>query len=159
MNKHRSSRKTHYLDDSDEETIEEKILSITYYDHYPTLLERWGDDTKTRVHYEGDLKIEEFVEFEEIEPTETEEIQYEIIYSDGQIQSYRPIYQRRSHSRNFRKLTKQRIKRQPSKVHDIHQRATDLHQRMQNLANQINSIVETTKSFDETLVDNGKRMN
>lgn len=106
------ARKTHYLDDSDEEIIDEQILDIIYYDHYPTLIERWGDDTKTRIRYEGDLKIEDYAEFEELEPTVTEEITYEVLMVKDQIQSCRTISHFHSRSRNFRQLKKRRIKRQ-----------------------------------------------
>ncbi|CAF4586465.1 unnamed protein product [Rotaria sp. Silwood1] len=74
-------RKTHYLDDSDEEIIQEEVLEVTNFNRYPTLMERWGDDTKTKTWQEGDLKIEEVVEFEEVEPTVTEEIIYELTFS------------------------------------------------------------------------------
>jgi hypothetical protein len=108
-------RRNNYLDDSDEEIIRDEIVEITNFDHYPTLDERWGDDTKTIVRQQGDMKIEEYVEFEETEPTTFEEISYEIIYEGDQIKSTREIYRSRSESRNFRKLKKQRIKRKRAK--------------------------------------------
>lgn len=104
-------RKTHYLDDSDEEILNEEIVETTNLDHYPTLIERWGDDTKIHRRYENDLIIEEFVEFEEIEPTMIEEISYEIDYRNNQIQSSREISRTRSESRNFRRIKKRRTKR------------------------------------------------
>jgi hypothetical protein len=104
-------RKTHYLDDSDEEIIQDEILEIINLKHYPTLIERWGDDTKPIIQQQGEYKIEDYVEFEEIEPTITEEISYEIIYSGEQIQSTREIHHSYSESRNFRKIKKRRIKR------------------------------------------------
>ena len=107
-------RKTHYLDESDEEIINEEILEITDLNHYPTLIERWGDDTKTVVRQEGELKIEDFVEFEEIEPTIVEEILYELVYSGDQLKTCRQIHRSRSESRNFRKIKKRRTKR---KIH------------------------------------------
>jgi hypothetical protein len=109
-------RKTHYLDDSDEEIINEEILEITDLNHYPTLVERWGDDTKTVVRQEGEFKIEDFVEFEETEPTIIEEILYELIYSGDKLKSCRQLDRSRSESRNFRKIKKRRTrrKRQPN---------------------------------------------
>ena len=104
-------RKTHYLDDSDEEIINEEILEITDLNHYPTLMERWGDDTKTVVRQEGELKIEDFVEFEETEPTVIEEILYELVYSGDNLRTCRQIHRSRSESRNFRKIKKRRTKR------------------------------------------------
>ena len=104
-------RKTHYLDDSDEEIINEEILEITDLNHYPTLMERWGDDTKTVVRQEGELKIEDFVEFEETEPTVVEEILYELVYSGDKLRTCRQISRSRSESRNFRKIKKRRTKR------------------------------------------------
>ncbi|CAF1012033.1 unnamed protein product [Rotaria sp. Silwood1] len=103
-------RKTHYLDDSDEEIIQEEVLEVTNFNRYPTLMERWGDDTKTKTWQEGDLKIEEVVEFEEVEPTVTEEIIYELTYVGENLLSCRPISRSRSESRNFRKIRKKRIK-------------------------------------------------
>jgi hypothetical protein len=104
-------RKTHYLDDSDEEIINEEILEITDLNHYPTLIERWGDDTKTVVRQEGELKFEDFVEFEETEPTIVEEILYELVYSGDKLKACRQIHRSRSESRNFRKIKKRRTKR------------------------------------------------
>lgn len=104
-------RKTHYLDDSDEEIINEEILEITDLNHYPTLIERWGNDTKTVVRQEGELKIEDFVEFEETEPTIIEEILYELVYSGDKLKTCRQIDRSRSESRNFRKIKKRRTKR------------------------------------------------
>ncbi len=103
-------RKTHYLDDSDEEIINEEILEITDLNHYPTLIERWGDDTKTVVRQEGELKFEDFVEFEETEPTVIEEILYELVYSGDKLKTCRQIDRSRSESRNFRKIKKRRTK-------------------------------------------------
>jgi hypothetical protein len=108
-------RKTHYLDDSDEEIIQDEILEIINFDHYPTLDERWGDDTKPIIKQQGEWKVEDYVEFEEIEPTIFEEISYEITYEGDQIKSTREIYRTRSQSRNFRKLKKRRIKRKRTK--------------------------------------------
>jgi hypothetical protein len=115
-------RKTHYLDDSDEEIINEEILEITDLNHYPTLIERWGDDTKPIIRQQGEFKIEDYVEFEETEPTIFEEISYEIIYSGNEIKSTREIHHSRSTSRNFRKIKKRRIKRKrtPQLFHQIH---------------------------------------
>jgi hypothetical protein len=104
-------RKTHYLDDSDEEIINEEILEITDLNHYPTLIERWGDDTKTVVRQEGELKFEDFVEFEETEPTIIEEILYELVYSGDKLKTCRQLDRSRSESRNFRKIRKRRTKR------------------------------------------------
>lgn len=104
-------RKSHYLDASDDEIIDEQVLEITYLDRYPTLLERWGDDTKPVVRVEGDLKIEDYVEFDEIEPTVTEEISYEVTYEGAHIQSTRETHRTRVKSRNFRRLRKRRTKR------------------------------------------------
>jgi hypothetical protein len=106
-----SYRKTHYLDDSDEEIIKEEILEIINFNHYPTLIERWGDDTKSIIKQQGEFEIEIYVEFEEIEPTIIEEISYEIMYSNDQIQSTREIHHSYSESRNFRKIKKRRTKR------------------------------------------------
>ena len=142
------ARKTHYLDDSDEEILQDDIIEVTHYDHYPTLMERWGEDTKTQVRYEGELKIEDYVEFEELEPTEIEEIQYEITFTGEQIQSYRPIHRCRSQTRNFQKVKKRRIKRKrvqtssPSTAH-IDQRAGDLLDQMRDLADHIDVIIRT----------------
>jgi hypothetical protein len=111
-------RKTHYLDDSDEEIINEEILEITNLNHYPTLIERWGDDTKTVVRQEGQLKIEDFVEFEETEPTIIEEILYELIYSGDKLKTCRQIDRSRSESRNFRKIKKRRTKRKRQTADD-----------------------------------------
>jgi hypothetical protein len=115
-------RTKHYLDDSDEEIIKEEILEIINFDHYPTLIERWGEDTKPIIKQEGEFKIEDYVEFEEIEPTITEEITYEITYSNGQIKSTREIYHTRSESRNFRKIKKRRTKRKRTTqlINEIH---------------------------------------
>ena len=104
-------RKTHYLDDSDEEIINEEILEITDLNHYPTLIERWGDDTKTVIRQEGELKFEDFVEFEETDPTIVEEILYELVYSGDKLKACRQIHRSRSESRNFRKIKKRRTKR------------------------------------------------
>lgn len=142
-------RKTHYLDDSDEEVIHEEILNITNLDHYPTLMECWGDDAKTIVKQDGELIIEEYVEFEEIEPTVIEEIQYEMIVSGNEVKSSKEIHRSQSRSRNFRKIRKRRIKRkrqiqenqQPAA--DIDQRATKLLDDLQNLSLRIDSIIET----------------
>ncbi|CAF1215180.1 unnamed protein product, partial [Adineta ricciae] len=76
--------------------------------------ERWGDDTKTVVRQEGELKIEDFVEFEETEPTVVEEILYELVYSGDNLKTCRQLHRSRSESRNFRKIKKRRTKR---KVH------------------------------------------
>ena len=104
-------RKTHYLDDSDEEIINEEILEITDLNHYPTLVERWGDDTKTVVRHEGPLKFEDFIEFEETDPTIIEDILYELVYSGDKLKACRQIHRSRSESRNFRKIKKRRTKR------------------------------------------------
>ena len=137
------TRKTHYLDDSDEEILHDEIIEITHYDHYPTLMERWGEDTKTQVRYEGELKIEEYVEFQELEPTEIEEIDYEMVFSGGEIQSYRPVYRCRSQRRNFQKVKKRRIKRKcPTGTGHIDHRAGELLDEMRDLSNQIDVIVE-----------------
>ncbi|CAM4818689.1 unnamed protein product [Rotaria magnacalcarata] len=104
-------RKTHYLDDSDEEIFREEILEITELNHYPTLMECWGPDTKTKIWHENDLKIEEVVEFEEVEPTVTEDIIYELTYVGEDLQSCRPLSRSRSESRNFRKIRTKRTKR------------------------------------------------
>ncbi|CAF4531571.1 unnamed protein product [Rotaria socialis] len=104
-------RKTHYLDDSDEEIFREEILEITELDHYPTLMERWGPDTKTKTWHENDLKIEEVVEFQEVEPTVTEDIIYELTYVGEDLKSCRPLSRSRSESRNFRKIRTKRTKR------------------------------------------------
>ncbi|CAF4075875.1 unnamed protein product [Rotaria sp. Silwood2] len=109
-------RKTHYLDDSDEEIVQEEILEVTNFNRYPTLMERWGPDTKTKIRQEGDLKIEEVVEFEELEPTIAEEIVYELTYANEHLLSCRQISRSRSESRNFRKIRKKRIKR---KLQDV----------------------------------------
>ena len=111
-------RKTHYLDDSDEEIINEEILEITDMNHYPTLIERWGDDTKTIVRQEGELKFEDFVEFEETEPTIIEEILYELVYSGDKLKTCRQIDRSRSESRNFRKIKKRRTKRKRQYIDD-----------------------------------------
>jgi hypothetical protein len=111
-------RKTHYLDDSDEEIINEEILEITDLNHYPTLMERWGDDTKTVVRQEGPLKIEDFVEFEETEPTIIEEILYELVYSGDKLKACRQLDRSRSESRNFRKIKKRRTKRKRQPTDD-----------------------------------------
>ena len=113
-------RKTHYLDESDEEILNDEIVQITYLDHYPTLLERWGEDTKTVVRQDGDLKIEDYVEFEELEPTITEEISYEITYSGDRIQSTRETHHTRVESRNFRKIKKRRTKRKRIPTPNFH---------------------------------------
>ncbi|CAF0835128.1 unnamed protein product [Adineta ricciae] len=113
-------RKTHYLDESDEEILNDEIVQITYLDHYPTLIERWGEDTKTVVRQDGDLKIEDYVEFEELEPTVTEEISYEITYSGDQIQSTRETHHTRVESRNFRKIKKRRTKRKRIATPNLH---------------------------------------
>jgi hypothetical protein len=109
-------RKIHYLDDSDEEIINEEVLEVTDLDHYPTLVERWGDDSKTVVRQEGELKFEDFVQFEETEPTVVEEIVYELVYVGDNLKSCRQIHRSRSESRNFRKIKKRctRRKRQPN---------------------------------------------
>ena len=107
-------RKSHYLDDSDEDILNDEIVQTIDLDHYPTLIERWGDDTKIRRRYEGDLIIEDYVEFEEIEPTIIEEVSYEVIYHDNQIQSTREIRHSQSESRNFRRIEKRRTKRKRS---------------------------------------------
>lgn len=157
---HRTSRrsaKTHYLDDSDEEIIDEQTLDIIYYDHYPTLIERWGDETKTRVRYENGLKIEDFVEFEELEPTETEEITYEVVMVNDQIQSQRMISRFRSRIRNFRQLKKRRIKRprrqDEGQMRDvpsqINERANQLLDQMINLSHQIDSIVKNNLNDED----------
>ncbi|CAF2081466.1 unnamed protein product, partial [Rotaria magnacalcarata] len=104
-------RKAHYLDDSDEEIINEEILEITDMNHYPTLMERWGDDTKPVVREDGELKFEDFVEFEETEPTVVEEIFYELVYSGDNLKTCRQIHRSRSESRNFRKIKKRRTRR------------------------------------------------
>lgn len=137
------ARKTHYLDDSDEEILQDDIIEVTHYDHYPTLMERWGEDTKTQVRYEGDLKIEDYVEFEELEPTEIEEIQYEITFNGEQIQSCRPIHRCRSQRRNFQKIKKRRIKRKCVQTNTAHidQRAGNLLDQMRDLSNQIDVII------------------
>ncbi|UJR22677.1 hypothetical protein I4U23_025714, partial [Adineta vaga] len=109
-------RRTHYLNESDDEILDDEILDITYLDHYPTLIERWGNDTKTIVRQQGELQIEDYFEFEEIEPTITEEISYEITYSGDQIQSTREINHTRIESRNFRKIKKRRTKRKRIKT-------------------------------------------
>ncbi len=108
-------RKTHYLDDSDEEIIKDEIIEIIDLDHYPTLIERWGEDTKIVTRQQGEYKIEDYVEFEEIEPTIIEEISYEFTYEGGQIKSTREIHHSRSESRNFRKIKKRRTKRKRTK--------------------------------------------
>lgn len=158
------ANKTYYLDDSDEEIIDEQILDIVYYDHFPTLVERWGDETKLQIRYEGDLKIEDFVEFEELEPTETDEITYEMVMVNNEVQSYRTISHFRSRTRNFRRLKKRRIKRQRQQrieneqvsssfssvnVSPINDRANQLLDQMINLSHQINSIVEETNCNDD----------
>lgn len=158
------ANKTYYLDDSDEEVIDEQILDIVYYDHFPTLVERWGDETKLRIRYEGDVKIEDFVEFEELEPTETDEITYEMVMVNDEVQSYRTISHFRSRTRNFRQLKKRRIKRQRKhrveneqvsssfssvNVSPINDRANQLLDQMINLSHQINSIVEETNCNDD----------
>ncbi|CAF4522387.1 unnamed protein product [Rotaria sp. Silwood1] len=111
-------RKTHYLDDSDEEIINEEILEITDLNHYPTLIERWGDDAKTVVRQEGEFKFEDFVEFEEVEPTVVEEILYELVYSGDKLKTCRQIDRSRSESRNFRKIKKRRTKRKRPPIDD-----------------------------------------
>lgn len=109
----------HYLDNCDFDIINEEIIEIIDLDHYPTLVERWGDDTKPIIKQEGEFQIEDYVEFEEIEPTIIEEISYEIIYSGEQIQSTKEIHHSRSESRNFRKIRKRRTKRKRS-THATH---------------------------------------
>ncbi|CAF1292718.1 unnamed protein product, partial [Didymodactylos carnosus] len=99
----------HYLDTSDEEIILEEILETTDINHYPTLIERWGDKPTYRT--EGELKIEELVEFEETEPTISEEIVYELVYEKNKLRSCRQLDRSRSESRNFRKIRKRRTKR------------------------------------------------
>ncbi|CAF3882125.1 unnamed protein product, partial [Rotaria sp. Silwood2] len=111
-------RKTHYLDDSDEEIINEEILEITDLNHYPTLIERWGDDAKTIVRQEGEFKFEDFVEFEEVEPTVVEEILYELVYTGDKLKTCRQIDRSRSESRNFRKIKKRRTKRKRPPIDD-----------------------------------------
>ncbi|CAF4364160.1 unnamed protein product, partial [Rotaria sp. Silwood2] len=148
-------RKAHYLDDFIEEIIHEEILEITYLDHYPTLLERWGDDAKTIVKQQGENIIEDYVEFEEVEPTITEEISYEIIYENNEIKSTREIHHSRSESRNFRKIKKRRIKHK-YQIHDIHtddvdKRATQLLDNMHNLSIKIDSIIQTGSNFNDDL--------
>ncbi|CAF3726740.1 unnamed protein product [Rotaria sordida] len=148
-------RKTHYLDDSVEEIIHEEILDIINLDHYPTLLERWGDDTRAIIKEEGEFIIEDYVEFEELEPTITEEISYEITYSNNEIKSTREIHHSHLESRNFRKIKKRRIKRKHP-IHDIHtvdidNRAIQLLDDMHNLSIKIDSIIQTTRNFDNDL--------
>ena len=156
--------KTHYLDDSDEEILTDEILEITHYDHYPTLLERWGDDTKTIVRHEGDLKIEDYVEFEELEPTTVEEIVYRVVYAGDEIQSYVPIHTCRSQSRNFRKLKKRRTKRKiqphddehrqrPMNTSDVDDRARDLLNGMQDLSKEIDLILQTGERVTHSIDD------
>lgn len=111
-------RKTHYLDDSDEEIINEEILEITDINHYPTLIERWGDEAKTVVREEGGLKFEDFVEFEETEPTIVEEILYELTYSGDNLKTCEQLHRSRSESRNFRKIKKRRTKRKRQPTDD-----------------------------------------
>ncbi|CAF4719726.1 unnamed protein product, partial [Rotaria sp. Silwood1] len=140
-------RRTHYLDDFIEEIIHEEILEITYLDHYPTLLERWGNDAKAIIKYEGEFIIEDYIEFEEIEPTITEEISYEIIYLNNEIKSTREVHHTHSETRNFRKIKKRCIKRR-HKIDDIHiddidRRATQLLNNMHNLQSKIDSIIQT----------------
>ncbi len=94
-----------------EEIISDEILEIINLDHYPTLIERWGDDTKPMLRQEGDLTIEDYVEFEEIEPTITEEISYEILYENDQIKSTKEIHHSYFETRNFRRVKKRRTKR------------------------------------------------
>ena len=118
-------RKTHYLDDSDEEILNEEIVETTDLDHYPTLNERWGEDTKIHRRYDGDLIIEDYVEFEEIEPTIIEEISYEIDYQNNQIQSSREIHHTRSESRNFRRIKKRRTKRKRTQAFSPVSHSTD----------------------------------
>jgi len=105
-------RRIRSLDTTDYEILQDEIIETIYFDHYPTLMERWSDDSMPKIRRENDLIIEDYVEFEEIEPTVTEDISYEISYSGDRIQSVREIYHTRSESRNFRKLKKRRIKRQ-----------------------------------------------
>lgn len=147
-------RKTHYLDDSDEEIIHEEILDITNINHYPTLIERWGDDAKTIRTQQGDLIIEDYVEFEETEPTIIEEISYEIIYSGADVQSTREIHHSHIESRNFRKVKKRRIRRKLRKdetnTTDINDRAAKLLDDMQNLSNQIASIIQTSSKISNS---------
>ncbi|CAF3933118.1 unnamed protein product, partial [Rotaria sordida] len=148
-------RKTHYLDDSVEEIIHEEILDIINLDHYPTLLERWGDDTRAIIKEEGEFIIEDYVEFEELEPTITEEISYEITYSNNEIKSTREIHHSHLESRNFRKIKKRRIKHKHP-IHDIHtvdidNRAIQLLDDMHNLSIKIDSIIQTTRNFDNDL--------
>jgi hypothetical protein len=157
-------RKTHYLDDSDEEIIKEEIIEITDLDHYPTLIERWGDDTKTIVTQHGEFKIEDYVEFEETEPTITEEISYEIIYSGDQIQSTREIYHSRSESRNFRRLKKRRTKRkrttQSIKINSIiqtHEQVTNLDDDLSDDNVAENSIIKETYQIIPSVL-NGKSL-
>ena len=156
--------KTHYLDDSDEEILTDDILEITHYDHYPTLLERWGDDTKTIVRHEGDLKIEDYVEFEELEPTTVEEIVYRVVYAGDETPSYVPIHTCRSQSRNFRKLKKRRTKRKiqshddehrrcPMNTSDVDDRARDLLNGMHDLSKQIDLILETGERVTHSIDD------
>jgi hypothetical protein len=148
-------RKTHYLDDSDEEIIKEEIIEITNLDHYPTLIERWGDDTKTIIKQEGEFKIEDYVEFEEIEPTINEEISYEIIYSGDQIRSTRETYHSRSESRNFRKIRKRRTKRKrttqlPDQIHHLNDNLSN-----DNISN--NTIIKQTYDTIPS-IHNGKSL-
>ncbi|CAF3871851.1 unnamed protein product, partial [Rotaria magnacalcarata] len=147
-------RKIHYLDDSDEEIINEEIIDITTIDHYPTLIERWGDDAKTIIKHDGEFIIEDYVEFEETEPTIMEEISYEIIYSDGQIKSTREVQRSYVEARNFSKIKKRRIKRKRSKLEnhstDINERATQLLYEMRNLSSEIDSMIQTTNRISNS---------
>ncbi|CAF0888614.1 unnamed protein product [Didymodactylos carnosus] len=104
-----SNYRRHYLDSSDDEIVSEEILETTDINHYPTLIERWGEKPICRI--EGELKIEEVVEFEETEPTISEEIVYELVYEKDKLQSCRQLDRSRSESRNFRKIRKRRTKR------------------------------------------------
>ncbi|CAM4896984.1 unnamed protein product [Rotaria socialis] len=147
-------RKIHYLDDSDEEIINEEIIDITNIDHYPTLIERWGDDAKTIIKHDGEFIIEDYVEFEETEPTIMEEISYEIIYSDGQIKSTREVQHSYVEARNFSKIKKRRIKRKRSKLEshstDINERAAQLLDEMRNLSSEIDSMIQTTNKISNS---------
>lgn len=117
------SRPRYYFDNYNYDIINEEIIEITYFNHYPTLEERWGDDTKTIITQQGEYQIEDYVEFDECEPTIIDEISYEIIYSNNQIQSTREILHSTFQSRNFRKIKKRRTKRKRS-IQPIHSKSS-----------------------------------
>ncbi|KAL7668748.1 hypothetical protein ACOME3_009439 [Neoechinorhynchus agilis] len=89
--------------------IKEEIYDVEVIDHFPTLIELYGE--RPKVYRQGDCEVREEVVFVEDDPIVTEDIVCELVYVDGVCKHTRTLRRSRSEKRMFKKMRKRSVRR------------------------------------------------